>query len=345
MVDRKLSQHEIETIGDNVDRLISLDVGRRNLINNLYPSVRARLGRPLCLTAAARLRERVQHGAFVLISTGMLIYPFETLAETDGPLGAAVLARALQIGLGAKPVILTDEAAIHMIKATCRGANLNVTDLKTVRKTERTITVMGFPVEDQEAQREAKRIIEDLSPKALIAIERRGRNKKGIYHAPPKGRNMNYIEAKMVDLFDEARLKGILTIGIGDGGNELGWGYITDAIVEKMPSYGQCICGCGGGFADSTLVDVTVAASVSNWGAYGIAACLSVLLNNPEILHDERIESRMLRECTDAGGIDGASHLPEPKVDGLSEKTQIAIVNLLHEMTGPGFSYPDVSFK
>jgi D-glutamate cyclase len=339
-MERKLSQHEIETIGDNVDRLISLDVGRGNLINNLYPSVRTRLGRPLCLTAAERLRDRVQPGAFVLISTGMLIHPFETLAETDGPLGAAALARALQSGLGAKPVILTDEAAIPMIKATCRGASLNVTDLKAVSKTERTVAVMGFPVEDQEAKTEAKKLIEDLSPKALIAIERRGRNRKGVYHAPPKGRNMNSIEAKMVDLFDEASLKGILTIGIGDGGNELGWGQFTDSIVEKMPSYGQCICGCGGGIADSTLVDVTVAASVSNWGAYGIAACLSVLLNNPEILHDERIESRMLRECIDAGGIDGASHLPEPRVDGLSEKIQIAIVNLLHEITGPGFFQP-----
>lgn len=345
MVERKLSRDEIETIGDNIDRLISIDVGRRNLINNLYPSVRAQLGRPLCLVAAERLRERVDHGAYVLISTGMLIYPYETLAETDGPLGAAALARALQMGLGAKPVILTDNAAIDMLTATCRGANLNVTDLQTVSKTERTLSVMGFPVEDQEAKKEARRIIEDLSPKALIAIERRGRNKKGVYHGSPKGRNMNHIEAKMVDLFDEAKAKGILTIGIGDGGNELGWGHIEDDIRAKMPHYAQCICGCGGGIADSTEVDVTVAASVSNWGAYGVAACLSVLLNNPEILHDEKIEARMLRECIDAGGIDGASHLPEPKVDGMSEKTLMGVVNLLHEITGPGFYRSDVSSK
>jgi hypothetical protein len=68
-------------------------------------------------------------------------------------------------------------------------------------------------------------------------------------------------------------------------------------------------------------------------------------LNNPEVLHDAKLESRMLRECIDAGAIDGVSFYPEPKVDGLPEKTHRAIVILLHEIIKSSFVYPDYLTK
>ena len=338
------SKEKIELIGENVDRLVSLDVAAREFINILYPPTRERHGRPLCLLAAEKLRDRISPGDFVLIAPGMLVYPLE-LAETDGPLGGAALARALQMGFGAKPVLVTDRAAMDMTKAVCRGAGLNVTDLENLKKSERTVSVIGFPIDEDEARQEAELLFKDLSPKAIISIECRGRNEKGVYHALPKGRNMNHIAAKIPCLYDKAKEAGTLTIGIGDGGNEIGWGIVNDVIREKIPYGDKCSCGCGGGVGDTTLVDVLVAASVSNWGAYGICACLSVLLNNSEILHDAGTESRMLRECIDAGGINGPSFLPEPKVDGLPEETNLAFLQLLAEMTKAGFEYPDFASK
>lgn len=335
------SAEEIERIGNSVDQLVSLDVAGRKFIRTVYPVARERHGRPLCLLAAERLKERVSHGDVVLIPCGMLIHPYPTLSETDGPLGAAALARALQVGLGAKPIVLTDHVALDMAKATCRGANLNVVDLKTTIQTERTMTVAGFPIDEEEARKEAKRLFDELAPKAVISVERRGRNEKGVYHALPKGRNMNHIEAKMVCLYDEAKTRGVLTVGIGDGGNEIGWGLVNDVIREKIEYGDRCSCGCGGGFADNTLVDVLVAASISNWGAYGVIACLSVLLNNPEILQGPKLESRMLKECIDAGGIDGVTCLPEPKVDGLPEEAHLALLSLLREITKAGFVFLD----
>jgi len=345
MASQGFSKEDIERMGNSVDQLVSLDVGGRMVLTLLYQYVRERQARPSCLLAAEKLAERLGHGDFVLITCGMLIYPYETLAETDGPLGGAVLARALQIGFGAKPVIVVDQAAVELNKATCRGANLNVTDLETVRRTERTMAVRGFPIDEKEAEREAERIFDELAPRAVIAIERRGRNEMGVYHALPKGRNMNSVEAKMVALYDEAKKRGALTIGIGDGGNEIGWGIVNDVIREKVPYGDVDACGCGGGIGDTTIVDAMVPASVSNWGAYGVAACLSVLLNNPDVLHDAKLESRMLRECIDAGGIDGISFYPEPKVDGLPEEAHVAIVNLLREITKSGFVYPDYLTK
>jgi len=70
-------------------------------------------------------------------------------------------------------MVLTDQAALGVAKAACRGASLNVTDLETVKRTERTMMVRGFPIDEEEAKREAKRIFDDLKPKAIIAIERR----------------------------------------------------------------------------------------------------------------------------------------------------------------------------
>ncbi len=341
---QKFSKEKIELIGENVDQLVSLDISGRDFIRIVYPPARERHGRPLCLLAAEKLRDRVKHGDFVLITCGMLVYPL-ILSETDGPIGGAAIARALQVGLGAKPVLVVDHAAVELVKATCRGANLNVVDVDALKKSERTVSVIGFPIDENEAKKEADRIFKELSPKALIAIECRGRNEKGVYHALPKGRNMNHICAKSVCLYDKAKETGALTIGIGDGGNEIGWGIIKDVIKAKIPNGDRCACGCGGGVGDTTVVDVLVAASISNWGAYGVTACLSVLLDNPEVLHDGKIESRMLRECIDAGGVNGPSFLPEPRVDDMPEEIGIAFVNILREITKSGFAFPDFASK
>jgi thiamine pyrophosphate-dependent acetolactate synthase large subunit-like protein len=71
--------------------------------------------------------------------------------------------------------------------------------------------------------------------------------------------------------------EGVLTVGIGDGGNEIGMGNIYDTVRKVVPYGDQCKCPAKCGIADSTLVDVTVVATVSNWGAYGIEACLAAL--------------------------------------------------------------------
>ncbi len=310
------------------------------MIQKLYPPALERQGgAPLTLQAAKRLREVVGEGDTVLIATGMLIYPYWELGETDGPLGGAALARALQIGLDAKPVLVTDKVLTDMVTATCRGANLNVLPLKRLKEVPKAVSVVAFPVDDEEAKREARQMIETLKPKAIIAIERRGRNEKGVYHSW-KGMDMNPYEAKIGTLFDEAMKEGILTIGIGDGGNEIGLGVIQDVVKEVVPFGASCQCPCGSGMADSIKVDISIVITVSNWGAYGIAACLSAMLGNPDILHNGEIEDRMLRECIDAEGIDGVTGLPEPKVDDIPGRIHSHLVDILRETIQGGLRGP-----
>jgi hypothetical protein len=333
------SREGLDIIGESVDRLISLDVSGRGIIGTLYEVARRKSAKPLCLMAAESLRDRLHPGDFVLIACGMLVYPL-MLPETDGPLGGAALARSLQLGLGAKPILITDCAAVDMTKAVCRGAGLNVADLEVVKTMERTVGVVGFPVDDKEAEAQADSLFRMFSPQAVMSVECRGRNEKGVYHALPTGRNMNHIAAKLPHLFTRAEKEKVLTIGIGDGGNEIGWGPVSAEIGGKLRPK-TCSCGCGGGIADVTPVDVLIAAAVSNWGAYGVCACLAALLNEPAILHDVRTESRMLRECVDAGAVNGPSFLAELKVDGVSEDTNLAILRVLSEIIAAPFGYPD----
>ena len=51
---------------------------------------------------------------------------------------------------------------------------------------------------------------------------------------------------------------------------------IKDAVRRYVPFGERCQCPCGGGIAPEQPVDALVVASVSNWGAYGIAAAVSV---------------------------------------------------------------------
>jgi hypothetical protein len=343
--ERMYSKEQLQRIAETVDQLMRLDVANRGAMDILYQPVRDLVGEPLCMAAAKALKQRLAYRDFVFLVPGSLIYPYKNLAETDGPMGAAALARALILGIGVRPVMIVDEAQVDIVSATCRGAGLNLTSLEKLSGVERSVAVVPFPIDQATARKRADELFDGYDPKALIAIERRGRNEKGVYHALPKGRDMNDVEAKTAELFELGRERGSLTIGVGDGANEIGWGVIHDIIKARFPYGDRCECGCGAGIGDTTMVDIMVAASVSNWGAYGIEACLAVLLETPELLHDADLETRMLHACIAAGAIDGVSHMPEPGVDGMPEAVHRAFVTLLRETTQIKFVYPSYAEK
>src|ERR1700693_6043871 len=61
-------------VGENIDRLITIDVMSYGVIGPLFEAARAvNGGAPLCLSAAARLIGRVKPGATVLLTTGFIL--------------------------------------------------------------------------------------------------------------------------------------------------------------------------------------------------------------------------------------------------------------------------------
>ena len=61
-------------------------------------------------------------------------------------------------------------------------------------------------------------------------------------------------------LFDEAAARGIPSLGIGDNGNELGFGLIADAVAKYKPN-GARLC-------TRVKTDVLIPANTSNWVAF-----------------------------------------------------------------------------
>lgn len=329
-----MGEEFLNIIGETIDRLLTLDIAGRGVIGKLYEAARKIHPSPLCLLAARKLVEAVKPNDIVFIATGMIIVPFQHLGigENDGPVGGAGLARALRIALGAKAVFVTDRVLLDMVSKTVHGGENTIVPLKALPEMDLPLcSVIDFPTEEGEAEKRSRQLIEELKPRAIIGIERRGVSKNGVYHAW-NGADMAPYEARVGKLFEECRRQGVLTIGVGDGGNEIGMGNIYDTVRKVVPYGDICKCAAKCGIADSTLVDVAVVATVSNWGAYGIEAALAAITGKPEALHSEEQALRIIRECIDGGGMDGPAKVPRPLLDAVPEKIDGAILNFLAEI-------------
>ncbi len=329
----------LEEVADDIDRLITLDINRRGVIQILYRAAREKMGGPLVLAGSRALDEAVTPGSVVLIATGWPDRPWVTpeIGELDGPPGAGLLARNLHRTLGAVPIFLIEEELKPAMEATARAAGFAVLPPDKAIEAFRSpaplhaASVLSFPKDVSRAREESLRLINIFSPTSIISVEKGSANAKGIIHNS-RGQDTTECMAKVDELMEEGRRAGIVTIGIGDGGNEIGMGTIGDAIRKHVPYGARCNCPCGSGIAPAVSTDVLVASSVSNWGCYGIAACMSVLKSMSDALHDEAMELRTLREAADAGLIDGSTGYVDPGADGIAANTHAAIITLLRQV-------------
>lgn len=337
----------LSIIGERIDQFISLDVPSRNVIHKLYPPARQKCGMPLTLAAAELIVERTHPCDPVFIATGWPDRPHITpaIAETDGPPGAAALARAVHRGLTAVPIILIEENLVSSMAKVIEASGLRVLSPEQAIQASSSsapihaAAVLGFPTDSDAAKARAAELLELYRPSAVISIEKGGMNKQGRVHTS-RGHDTTEHMAKVDFLVLEAKARGIATIGIGDGGNEIGMGVIQDAIARTLPFGEQCLCGCGGGIAPSTLTDVLVTASISNWGAYGVAACLAAILGRPEVFHDAEVEERILLAAAASSFIDGISGYVEPSADGLPLSVHKAFVSILSALTHKALDNP-----
>jgi hypothetical protein len=137
----------------------------------------------------------------------------------------------------------------------------------------------------------------------VFAVEKLGRNSIG-------GRHL--VWGVPVDIGDEfaddyvlgAAAAGALTVGIGDNGNEIGFGKIRDQAEPLTPA-GVVV---DGGFFASTDVDYLLPASVSNFGCYALVAGLAIASRRGELALDGEVIGRWTNVGLDhglrSGGVD-----------------------------------------
>lgn len=318
--------HEDTHIGRVIDDLTTTDIGGRATIDLIADATHDRQGPQPAMRAAEALADAVDPADTVLILTGFLIPP-TMVQETDGPLGAVSVARAVDAGLDADPIIACEPRAVDICEATARAGGLSVLDRDDSVGSRRTVSVEPFPADRDTAREYADDILAGVDPAAVVAVEKVAPNADGVYHNMA-GYDVSEDTAKVDELYD--RLGDVLTVSVGDAGNEVGMGLVEDVVRSDIEYGAECQCPCGAGIASSIETDVLVPATVSNWGGHAITACLTDVVGT-DLLHEPAVERRMLEAAAAAGSIDGIVGGTNAWCDGLPTGAHESVVELLGE--------------
>lgn len=248
--------------------------------------------------------ESLLKGETILIVTGFVIRD-AMKGETDGPIGAVSLAGALE-KLKKKVILVTDEYSKDILYS-CR----NLMGLACV--------IEIVPADSDELF--FQRLLNNYKPTHLVAIERPGRAADGCCYSM-RGEDLSDIVPNTDILFEDADFQGIITIAVGDGGNEVGMGKIRPYIIDTLYN-GRRICA-------AVITDFLIIAGVSNWGGHALAAALSIMTGDM-LLHDSEDEKKLLESIVEAGAVDGCTRKRTVTVDGLSLEENLEILDLLRE--------------
>lgn len=311
-----------------VDDLTTTDIGGRDAIAPLSAAARDQQGPNPAMQAAERLTETVDPGDTVLVLTGFLIPP-AMVQETDGPLGAVSVARAVEGALDANAIIACEPAAVEICEATATAGGLRVLDRVAAAESTRAVSVDPFPADRAAARAYVEDLLTAVDPTAVVAVEKVAPNTAGVYHNMA-GYDVTEQSAKVDELY--RRLPAdVLTIGVGDAGNEVGMGLVQQTVETAIQYGAECQCPCGAGTASAIETDLLVPATVSNWGGHAIAACLAQLTETP-VLHDPEVERRMLVQASMAGAVDGIGGGTTAWCDGMAPDVHESMLRLIHEV-------------
>lgn len=237
--------------------------------------------------------------------TAMIVTGFYIITagatETDGPPGAVVIGDALR-SIGYEVVYVTDRYSLDVMKGTA-GPDSRVVD---------------FPIAGVEESRAfAKGLLSEVAPSVIIGIERCGLTSEGLYRNM-RGVDISEYNAKADYLFEG----GVPSVGIGDGGNEIGLGNLAD-IIPTVPSLVRLPC--------VTTTSELVIASVSNWGGYGLVAAIS-RARGKNLLPSIEAEQALVKRNVELGAVDGPSGEAVPMVDGFTLEENSQALRELHDL-------------
>ena len=269
---------------DEIERLIQVDVGRH--VTALFEAARGGLwSAASALMAAPFARVGLITGFYVPLGS-------PPAAETDGPVGAALLAKGLE-AVGIPCRLATDEPCRNACAAALAGAEAPGVPVDT---TEVAATIGTW---------------RRAGITHAISIERCGRSADG---APRnmRGLDISSYTAPLDELFTAGPWE---TIAIGDGGNEIGMGSLPRELIAQHVDHGATI-------ACVTPARHLIVAGVSNWGAYGLLGALAALRPDwrERLLAclDEKLDQAVLEATVNNGpAVDGVSRLRTMSVDNL----------------------------
>jgi hypothetical protein len=311
-------------LSETLDALVTITLGFRDSprseLAGLYAAARVHSGGgPVTYAMAVELLKATEFNSTVIIASGEYEPSGYVNGESDGPLGAAALARALR-GLGRRIVLCHDPkltAAHHAVidEFVCEA-----------------LPVAEYPGgADFDYRKHSEAILAAHDPAALISVEKLGRNRAGLYHAANGRGGFDADENRVDDLFDLAGEHNLLTLSFGDYGNEIGFGAIYQAACELSPHGKGCACPCRQGIIATTLTTHVLPCTVSNWGAMAVADALAAVTGRLDLIHTAEHEERLLDLAVKAGMVDGALTQVRRSVDGVPGEADVALIRLMSE--------------
>lgn len=284
--------------------LIQQDINHRGLATD--PEANLINACPDDFAAACRSIAETPNPSVCVVTGFYIAHAEPPCGETDGPLGAIFLARALT-PLGIHVSLETDSFCKAALQTGVEACGL-----------DRAVTVLTLPPSHHPWNVWLKLDWRDsFVPLAgithLVALERVGPSHDGPCYTM-RGVDISASMSPAHLVFEDAeRPPHITTIGIGDGGNEIGMGKIArDVIGRNVPNGGLIAC--------RVPTDHLIVCGVSNWGAYALAAGVALLRGaklDPSLFDPEK-ERELLRIMVEKGPlVDGVTGRPTVTVDGL----------------------------
>jgi len=303
----------------------------------------------------------------VAIVTGFAIPHAESpAAETDGPPGAIYLAKALS-ELGIEVTLISDEFGTPLLEMGCdhwglaresvrccpfepggpdsEARRFNAPGLNQVTDAWIDEFLTHGPGRSLTHLISIERVGPSHTPDSIAAQRRAGPTPMSEFErdVPLDARDVchnmhglpiNAYTAKTHRLFEEvaARRLPIVTIGIGDGGNEIGMGSVPWETMKRAIANGP-----GGRIACRIATDHLLAVGVSNWGGYALATLTACLWERPEVIEPLSADAvRRLIELlvSKAGAIDGVTRQRQATVDGLPLDAYLQVLREIRRLCG-----------
>ncbi|EDO48570.1 predicted protein, partial [Nematostella vectensis] len=271
---------------------------------------------------------RISHSSRIAIASGFPVNASRNPPdETDGLPSVITMARAFQaVGKSVTLVackyhfdILTSVVEFCCVRGIL-GNGVIVEKFDVTGKVSKEIAAKEFLYES------------DSRPRfdILVAVEAACRSADGSYRSM-KGKDLSSLcnLSPVDELFLQAyQTEDIATIGIGDGGNEIGMGNVHTQVTQHIKN--------GPSIAATVQTDNIISAGVSNWGGWALAMAV-YLLNEcsnhsryqrhglgfrlpvamETALTDVDKERQILEFLVKAGVCDGVTGKAEMSVDGL----------------------------
>jgi hypothetical protein len=310
----------VEKLLREILEVVQQDVGHRGLakdpVANLFNACPDDF-----IEACKSLADRKD--AHLGVVTGFWI-PAAQCGETDGPLGAVYLARTLP-ELGIPVVLFSDPFCRRALDAGLDpGGCLKRTLVWDVPERPDDVALWweGFSHLTHLLALERvglshyfwSLVDEGISPDEVWQLLTEG------VVSPTGGHCFNmrgeYLTESMrpASLLFQSRPPGVVTVGIGDGGNEIGMGKIPWKVIrDNIPNGGRIAC--------RVATDFLLVAGISNWGAYALASGVALMkdVTPPAEWFDADREHAILREIVEKGPlVDGVTGQRIDQVDGLA---------------------------